>query len=239
MTADKEMAIEALEANGTAGERTPMSKNITLVWHDLAQDGPRPKGVYATLEVNDAAVWEDEVAEGVAKTMRRLWAKAAFRPKRALAVGLGNRHILCDRLGTDTIDRLAPSPRLALVCPMVRERTGLATADVVRALCEVAQADLVVAVDALVCRSPERLGRTVQLSNAPFCPGGGVGLPQKSLDETSLGVPFLTVGVPMLSFVDPYSGTLCVTMQDIEKQNARVAAALAKGIERAIDKEAK
>ena len=109
------------------------------------------------------------------------------------------------------------------------------TASVVRAVAAVAQADLVVAVDSLVCRDPNLLLRTAELSDAGLTPGGGVGLPQMCLNRQTLGVPFCYLGVPTLSYVNPYVDTLCVTVQDMPKQEVLVAQSLADAITSALN----
>ena len=54
----------------------------------------------------------------------------------------------------------------------------------------------VIAVDALASRSTDRLCRSVQISNAGIVPGSGVGNARQALDERTLGVPVIAVGVP-------------------------------------------
>ena len=112
-------------------------------------------------------------------------------------------------------------------------KKGWICAALALALCfpaKAAEVDLVIAVDSLVCRDPKYLLRTVELSDAGLTPGGGVGLPQKPLSEDTVGVPVLYVGVPTLSYVDPYVSTLCVTVQDMQKQAIIIAETLANAL---------
>ena len=227
MNAGRELAQEALEARGKRGECTPVGAGIDMTYNEAKEGDGCEKGGYVTLSLGAERQWNTGVAKAVQRGLNELLRRMGVAPRRTLVVGLGNRKLLCDRLGGDTVDRMRPDDNLRLFCPMVREQTGMDTADVVSAVAEVAGADLVVAVDALVCREPHRLTRTVQLSSAAFVPGGGVGVPQKKLSADTLGIPFVSVGVPMLSYVDPFAGTLCVTAQDIERQGAVVADVLA------------
>ena len=53
-----------------------------------------------------------------------------------------------------------------------------------------------VAVDALAARSTKRLNRTIQVTDTGINPGSGVGNHRHALDEKSLGVPVISIGVP-------------------------------------------
>ena len=52
------------------------------------------------------------------------------------------------------------------------------------------------AIDALAARSVHRLGSTIQLSDTGIQPGSGVGNHRNKLNQESLGVPVIAVGVP-------------------------------------------
>ena len=63
-------------------------------------------------------------------------------------------------------------------------------------VCEKIKPDLVIAIDALASRSPERLGRTIQISNTGIFPGSGVGNTRGEISRRELGVPVIAIGVP-------------------------------------------
>ena len=81
--------------------------------------------------------------------------------------------------------------------------------------------DVVIAVDALACSEPERLCRTIQISDTGVTPGSGVGNHREALDRDSFGVPVIAVGVPtvmdisVVSDAEPLRG-LFVTPRDID-----------------------
>ena len=66
----------------------------------------------------------------------------------------------------------------------------------VRAVAEKVCPVAVVAVDALASRSPDRLCRTVQISDTGIVPGSGVGNARLALNSEALGVPVIAVGAP-------------------------------------------
>jgi spore protease len=129
-----------------------------------------------------------------------------------LVVGLGNREMSPDAIGAETVRQLSvtrhlqsgerislTSPALceiAAIAPGVTGQTGMEAQELVRGLVEVLRPDLVVAVDALVARAPERLAATVQLSDAGIAPGSGIGARRRALCAESVGAPVLALGVP-------------------------------------------
>ena len=105
--------------------------------------------------------------------------------------------------------------------------TGLESGELIRAAAERIQPALVIAVDALVSRSLERLGRTVQLSDTGIAPGSGVGNHRAPLDRDTLGVPVIAVGAP----TGVEAATLCADVlalagrEDLDPEALRGAAA--------------
>jgi len=75
-------------------------------------------------------------------------------------------------------------------------RTGMETAEIVKGVVEQTSPDAILAIDALAARSTKRLNRTIQISNAGIHPGSGVGNHRNALDETTLGIPVIAIGIP-------------------------------------------
>lgn len=132
--------------------------------------------------------------------------------KTALVVGLGNRHITSDALGPHTIDRVIVTRHLfeyssknfenlgslCAIAPSVLGLTGVETADIVKGICEKISPGVVVLVDALASRKTERVATTIQMSDTGLNPGAGIGNHRKEITEKSLGVPVISIGVPMV-----------------------------------------
>ena len=85
---------------------------------------------------------------------------------------------------------------VASVSAEVMGSTGLESQELVASVCQSIRPCCVIAVDALASRSLDRLCRTVQLADTGISPGSGVGNHRAALDEESLGVPVLAIGVP-------------------------------------------
>jgi len=132
--------------------------------------------------------------------------------ERLLVAALGNADITPDALGniaaasilvTRHLDR-SEFPQfcsLALCRPGVLGTSGMESAAQVKALCELAKPELVIAIDALAGSDPKRLCRCIQISDAGISPGSGVGNDRQELSLASLGVPVIAVGMPTV--IDP------------------------------------
>ena len=82
--------------------------------------------------------------------------------------------------------------------------TGLESFEVVRGLVREMKPGLVVVIDALAARNTDRLGASIQITNAGITPGSGLGNHRESLDYDSLDVPVIAIGVPTVV----YTGTI-------------------------------
>ena len=138
---------------------------------------------------------------------------------------------------------------VASVAAEVMGSTGLESRELVASVCQSIRPCCVIAVDALASRSLGRLCRTVQLADTGISPGSGVGNHRAALDQESLGVPVLAVGVPTvvegatlaadLLGADrlPQSAPgrdILVTPRDIDRQVADLSKILGYGISMAL-----
>lgn len=81
--------------------------------------------------------------------------------------------------------------------------------------------DVVITVDALACSEPERLCRTIQITDTGITPGSGVGNNREALNRETLGVPAIAVGVPTVMDIRTVSDSdalkgMFVTPRDID-----------------------
>ena len=176
----------------------------------------KPIGTYVTLEAgqlgNDEEEYQQEVAKELSMQLQKLIPDLETE-KSVLVVGLGNRQVTADALGPRVADRLfinrhiilefgaaaynrKKMNRVSCLVPGVMAQTGMESAEIVRGVVKETKPDLVVAVDALAARSTKRLNRTIQVTDTGINPGSGVGNHRHALDEKSLGVPVISIGVP-------------------------------------------
>ena len=132
------------------------------------------------------------------------------KPK-TLVVGLGNINVTPDSLGPMVCDNVIVTRHLFItniddvseginevsaIAPGVMGTTGIETYDIIDAVINRINVDLVIVIDALASRSIERVNKTIQITNAGICPGSGVGNKRKELNKETIGKPVIAIGVP-------------------------------------------
>ena len=178
----------------------------------------KPKGNYITLTFDLPWLMDEDARDSLCEILSRrlsemLW-RAAPGAKTVLVAGLGNRRITADAVGPETVDRITVTKHLqtldpslfrqvgqlavAALAPGVLGDTGVEAAELVAQAAQAVKPDAVIAVDALAARNVDRLGRTVQLSDCGISPGSGVGNRRMALTKSTLGVPVIALGVPMV-----------------------------------------
>ncbi len=174
----------------------------------------KKRGNYITLTMpplGDSITGDDEKVDTLAEEIVRLIPKEGT----VLVVGLGNTSITPDAVGplaTEGIlatrhiigefKRIAGMDNLrsaAVIAPGVLGQTGIEAAEIIRSLTDSIKPSAVIVIDALAARSLSRLGCTVQLCNTGINPGAGVGNNRPEINEQSLGVPVIAIGVPTVA----------------------------------------
>ena len=113
-------------------------------------------------------------------------------PKTAAKV-LATRHITGELARATGLDRLRP---VAVMSTGVTGQTGIETGEYILSIVKRIRPNAVIAVDALASRRLERLGCTLQISDAGISPGAGVGNHRTAINRETLGVPVISIGVP-------------------------------------------
>lgn len=187
----------------------------------------RRAGRYITLEGEPSAA-------GMTALFRRALTQV-IPPRGVLfAAGLGNPDITQDSLGAVSVRSMTARRgrrySLSAIETDVAVKTGLDTARLVKAAARELNADCVIAVDALACHDPRRIGRTIQISDAGIIPGGGAGSAggngnvhntHGELTRSRLGMPIAAVGVPTVTALSSLTGKradggFLITTSDID-----------------------
>ena len=173
----------------------------------------KPVGTYITIESefmrdNDIHA-QKKITEALSQKLGEL-----IKPekhKKALIVGLGNWNVTPDALGPKVVNRILVTRHIlesipedirnsvgnvAAVSPGVLGITGIETAEIIKGITQKAKPDVIIAIDALAARSVSRINSTIQLSDTGISPGAGIGNCRTPLNEETMGVPVIAVGVP-------------------------------------------
>ena len=192
---------------------------LTIDTDELSKMYQRDKGRYVTLSCKKIWMMSDGDIEDCATLIGRALSELIEGkvPKKkkdlsVLAVGLGNSEITPDAIGPLTISHLTVTRHISSLDPSlfssigqckvsafipgVLAQTGIETLELVRGAVQNVSPDIVIAIDALVARSRERLAATVQLCDVGISPGSGIGNRRSAINEDNLGVPVIAVGVP-------------------------------------------
>lgn len=173
----------------------------------------KPIGNYITIESeklkeNDVDCHE-EMIRILAENIRSL-AKLG-EDDCVLVAGLGNWNITPDALGPKVVSKILVTRHLqgtlpeeieetvrpvAAVSPGVMGITGIETGEIIRGIVDKLHPSLLIAIDALAARRSNRINAAIQMSDTGVAPGAGVGNRRMMLDEESLGIPVIAIGVP-------------------------------------------
>lgn len=172
----------------------------------------KPIGDYVTLESEALRHRNREVQDRVAAIFaEQLESLLPSGWRSALVVGLGNALATPDALGPQAVGQLLITRHVrdyvpqelkgklqsvAAIAPGVLGTTGIETGEVILGVVERIKPDVVIAIDALAARSPERIVASIQLSNTGITPGSGIGNRRVAITQESLGIPVIAAGVP-------------------------------------------
>ena len=137
-----------------------------------------------------------------------------------LVIGLGNEHITPDALGPMTLNNIMVTRHLyeiatdeldetyrkvSALTPGVMGLTGIETFDIIESVVKKIKPDFLIVVDALAARAVSRVNKMIQMTDTGISPGSGVGNKRRRIDEASLGIPVIAIGIPTV--VDAVSVT--------------------------------
>ena len=216
--AEEQLEQGAKEVSGTCfhrySEKGYAVTEVEILTDEAASFLQKRKGRYLTLKLPSFEHWSDDF-EGEAAAVASLLKRFLPGEGTVLIAGLGNETITPDALGPRTASGVLATRHVvsgedpvfeglalrsaAVLAPGVLGQTGIETAELVESVCRSVQPSAVIAVDALAAGSVHRLGTTVQLTDAGINPGSGVRNRRSALNEETLGIPVIAVGVPTVA----------------------------------------
>ncbi len=217
-------------------EGTKITK-VNILNDDAAEKMGKPKGTYITLDIPEFTAYDgglmDDVSKALGKTLKKLI--NIKNDELALVVGLGNRKVTPDALGPKVTEGIMVTRHLksvmpdviddsvipvAAIAPGVLGITGVETGEIIKGLVEKIKPDVVVCIDALAARKIERVNRTIQVSDTGISPGAGVGNHRMKINEESLGVKVIAIGVPtVVDAATIANDTIDLVLDDLIKQS--------------------
>ena len=206
----------------------------------LAEKYGKAEGKYVTLETDALSGYSESDKRRLSSALKTELDKLVVNKRTALIVGLGNSLMTADALGAETCKLINVGDRLKTLCPNVEGNTGVDSFDVVSGVVSRINPSVVIAIDSLAAASTSRVCRVIQMCDAGITPGSGVSNHRRKLSFHSLGVPVISIGVPLVVYASTIirdaggdeSGyeSLIVTPKDVDFLVRECAVVLANGI---------
>ncbi|MGB3972687.1 MAG: GPR endopeptidase [Peptococcia bacterium] len=226
MGAHLDLAVEAHDLlRGEAGGEIPGVK-MEEETHDIAnikivtvldEQGAsmmgRPQGTYLTMESKALREGNKEIHKQISILLAEKLEEILSLNDNStiLVVGLGNWNATPDALGPKVID-YTPATRhlfqfgpvelqqgyrsVCIISPGVLGLTGIETVEIIKGTVDHVKPDVVICIDALAAGNVERINSTIQIATTGINPGSGVGNKRKAINQQTLGVPVIAIGVP-------------------------------------------
>lgn len=217
----EKMQEDKVDLKGVRFTEEKIDKNlvistVVIETENGAKTMGKPKGTYITIEAGNMDEEDEdyhrEISTQLARVIKRL-VPVKKEELSVLVVGLGNRAVTPDSLGPRVVDNLYITRhilneygrfafgkegvnRISSIVPGVMAQTGMESMEIVAAVVKETHPDFVIVVDALAARNTKRLNRTIQVSDTGINPGSGVGNHRHGINEKSLGVPVISIGIP-------------------------------------------
>lgn len=192
-------------------------------------------GKYITMEIKDIKYLEEKDKNKIINTLSNEIKNliGEDKTKSILVVGLGNIYVTPDSLGPKVVqsvditrhlinfakDLIEPDTRsVSALSPGVLGTTGIETSEIITSVCNEVKPDIVIAIDSLASSSINRLGTTIQLSNTGITPGAGVRNKREGINQNTLNVPVIAIGVPTVVDMATITSEAIDKMVEVTKQ---------------------
>lgn len=186
---------------------------VKVLDDETAEKMGKPIGNYITIDMPEFTEYDgglmDNVANVMGKTLKKLVNYS--EDKTGLIVGLGNWNVTPDALGPKVVEKIMVTRHLKTVmpdaiddsvrpicaiAPGVLGITGIETGEIIKSLVDRVKPDFVICIDALASRRIERVNKTIQICDTGISPGAGVGNNRMKINEETVGVKVIGIGVP-------------------------------------------
>lgn len=168
----------------------------------------KPMGTYLTMEGEDLSLPDENYHKELSLCLAKRLKKMVCSYSHILVVGLGNHKITSDSLGPSVVENLYVNRHLqkeglvkngktlSAFVPGVMGQTGMEAGEILKGVVEQIKPDLLLVIDALAAKNVLRLHKTIQLCDTGIAPGSGVGNHRQEINEHTMGIPVLSMGVP-------------------------------------------
>jgi spore protease len=169
-------------------------------------------GKYITIECSNMEYLdEDQKQILISKIADQIKLLVEGDKKSVMVVGLGNMYVTPDALGPKVVKSLditrhilkfakeyidSNTREVSAISPGVLGTTGIETSEIIVSVVNSVKPSTVIVIDSLASQSVQRVGKSIQLSNRGIVPGAGVRNQREGINEETLNIPVIAIGVP-------------------------------------------
>lgn len=206
-----------LEEESFDSQQTKIT-TVKILNDNGARQMKKPIGMYITIDFNMKSVSEDfgeyvgKIAGRLQKELQKVLNHKVNTDATFLVTGLGNRFATPDALGPFVLEKIQMNRHLMLqfpewsvfqkkksVCgmsPGVLGQTGIESSEILKGVIQSVHPDCLIVIDSLATRSVKRLCSTIQITDTGISPGAGIGNNRCKINEESMQIPVIAIGVP-------------------------------------------
>ena len=199
------------ESTFTYGKHDYVKEEFLISNKELSKKYKKPMGRYTLLQLKHILDDNKEINHYYKKQLIstiKSYLPDISTTDTILVVGLGNRHISADSLGTQVVKNITitrglidNAPMVCAIAPSVMGLTGIETADTISGVVSKIKPNHIIMIDTLCAGDVSRLGISFQVSNTPIVPGSGIKNSRKKLN-TSINT--ISIGVPLVVYSNTF-----------------------------------
>lgn len=207
-----DLALENSSTSRTGKTETVFSemgiKIIKTTFDSNSYNGLLPRDIYYTVDCGSLSrISEDKVlcvSQIISKKISEIVKHAEHTTEHfsVLVVGLGNRMMCADSLGSLTCDLINVITgvnykiNVYTLAPGIKAQTGIPLSKLTHCASKVTDADLIICVDALCARDASRLGSVIQIGTCGISPGSAFIKKREEISFSTTSVPVISIGIP-------------------------------------------
>ena len=203
-----DMALEFGLEISSDFEDDVVKKTSVVVSKEISKRINKPEGRYVTVETASVVKGDKHEYNRVSIALANAL-KDMQLSNNTLIVALGNPDMTADSLGkrvlshtmiTRHMNALDNMPILSGIYPNVLGVTGIESFDIIKGVSTRTKPESILVIDSLAGATVGRIASAFQISDAGITPGSGISNHRTRLDKKSLGVPVISIGVPLVVY---------------------------------------
>ncbi len=195
----------AIQNKSLKNTKTSQINNITIK-RFLSAPYNYTNIIFNNIETNKASLVLKEIFQKeLLKYLRKYKLK---KTSAVLTVGLGNKNIVSDSLGIETLAHITATRHLkdltlssklaniATFIPGVTKDTGYSAYKSIKALKNSLKPDYIIIIDSLITDDIKYLNKLIQITDRGITPGSGINNYGEEISFNTLGIPVIVIGIP-------------------------------------------